>query len=518
MMESLAQKQERAYERLYHWLQKCLHLFQAKANTPGDGYLNDQNNTLDEALHHAFVRRSLHTLRHVPAFYSHTLELVASSRRSEETRRFLLALTSGYDGLPPIEMKSHDAVAYTSDMLAFSFKAFSVEADVAKGLLMYQPEEEGEPKEEEKEELPEEDEGYMVDKPMTAADMLSTSMGGLARPLKSRILQVISTLARRPEEQDTEYDNDDDFEDEGVRIRLKHLYEICGLLLFYAAAMEKGLRKLIPPQQEGQDAVRSEPNRLVACLQECLGEAVQSYEASIRVYGAMMNQLASTTGDSEATLAHSMLVLIANVRLSSPGFSSEVECPRMVSRDLLSLEWATETLIEAALGACKAIDDAVSLKQSVEVARNAGMSELKAEMLFESIDRKEAVLVNDLVAKESGRVLDLCGLGPLVAAWIQWDYEKEGELMAVYPGLAQEEVEASMKEFYASLFSPPLPSLDTSIKDPVLRKTARSKIASSVCETYENLYGCIMSSGKGGYEDLSFLGHTPDQVKTLLSV
>jgi hypothetical protein len=66
---------------------------------------------LDEALQEHFVKMALYTLRHVPAFYCHTLELIASSRRSEVTRRFLLALTSGYTNLPPIEMKAHDSVA-----------------------------------------------------------------------------------------------------------------------------------------------------------------------------------------------------------------------------------------------------------------------------------------------------------------------------------------------------------------------------------------------------------------------
>ena len=119
MMESLAQKQERAYERLYHWLQQYLHLFSAGSNNNNnnnnnsrDGRLDDDD--LDGALQHFFVKQSLYTLRHVPAFYSHTLELIASSRRAEETRRFLLALTSGYAGFPPIEMKAHDPVACKS--------------------------------------------------------------------------------------------------------------------------------------------------------------------------------------------------------------------------------------------------------------------------------------------------------------------------------------------------------------------------------------------------------------------
>lgn len=103
MMENLAQKQERAYERLYHWVQQYLNLM-TKDNA---------NDDADEevALQHSFVKQAIFTLRYVPAFYSHTLELIAGSRRSAVTRRFLLALTSGYGGLQPIEMKAHDPVA-----------------------------------------------------------------------------------------------------------------------------------------------------------------------------------------------------------------------------------------------------------------------------------------------------------------------------------------------------------------------------------------------------------------------
>jgi conserved oligomeric Golgi complex subunit 6 len=139
MMETLAQKQERAYERLYHWLQKFLQLH--SYGTSGNSAPAMDEDHLDEALSNPFVRRSLYALRNVPAFYSHLLELIAASRRSEETRRFLLALTSGYGGLPPIEMRAHDAVVYVGDMLAFCFRAFSIEADVAKGLFNYKLEE-----------------------------------------------------------------------------------------------------------------------------------------------------------------------------------------------------------------------------------------------------------------------------------------------------------------------------------------------------------------------------------------
>jgi conserved oligomeric Golgi complex subunit 6 len=110
IIESLSQKQERAYERLYQWLQ-----------------LQNQE---DFPFAHPFVQRALATLRHVPAFYSHTVELVAGSRRAVVTRQFLLALTTGIDDSPPIELKAHDPVA-----CKFFFVSVAVVAVVPVGLL-----------------------------------------------------------------------------------------------------------------------------------------------------------------------------------------------------------------------------------------------------------------------------------------------------------------------------------------------------------------------------------------------
>lgn len=479
--------------------------------------------------------------------------------------------------MPPLEMKSHDSVAYVGDMLAFCFQALATEADVAKGLLLYVPPEDeenqdGEDSDKSKEKQGEqerEEESWLVaeDRPMSAADMLNMSMSGLARPLKSRIMQVLSTLSRNPDDDDEGEDVsddgiDDDWDDVqgNVRNRLSHLYDIYGLLLFYRSVVSKSIDKLhqqqVAYQQKathgskksdddnggeskldtssssnykahsfsGDDSSR---NPLLACLDECVIEGTKAYEATIRVYCAMLEQLSGMTGDSEATLAHSLNVLLADVRINSPGFSKEIEIPSECRRTL-SMEWITETLTEAALSSCKNLDDTVILKQLVSVSKKAGMGILAAERLDETIDRKESDLIKQLVQDESSKVLDLCGLGPLAVTWNRWQEQQQlqghedtaGEailLMAAYPGLSQDEVESSMKEFYASLYSPPLPSLETVIKDPVLRKTARSKIAAKVCETYGELYASISSSGKGGYDDVSFLGHTPDQVKTLFS-
>lgn len=527
MMEVLAQKQERAYERLYHWLQKYLHVHGHDSSNSAFG----DDDHVDEALAHPFVRRSLYTLRNVPAFYSHLLELIAGSRRSEETRRFLLALTSGYGGLPPIEMRAHDSVVYVGDMLAFCFRSFSVEADVARGLLDYVPEsEENSDGEEEKNDdvpLAEEEMDYGAEKPITAAEMLSQSVGGVSRPLKARILHVISSLSRRQDDDDDSDDGlADGLEEEGAatRSRLSQLYEICGLLLFYASAMGKTMAKLESRGTASSDGslveleATIENNPLLATLLECLGEAANAYEASLRVYGAMLEQLNIITGDSEALLAQAMVSRIVEVRRASPGFARDVACPR-AHRQTLAIDWACDALIEAALPACKNLDDTVSLRQLISIARQAELAADVALALESRVHERETALIDILVEKETSDVLDLCGLGSLVTSSERLEREPVEDLvMATYPGLTPEDVQNAMSEFYSSLYSPPLPSFESTIKDPTLRKLARSKIAKNVCLAYESLYENMTRPDKGGYEDLSFLGHTPQQVNTLFTV
>lgn len=524
MMETLAQKQERAYERLYHWLQKYLHLHSHEQQHVGAAEVPQDEDYLDEVLAHPFVRRSLKTLRNVPAFYSHLLELIAQSRRSEETRRFLLALTSGYGGLPPIEMRAHDSVVYVGDMLAFCFRAFSVEADVSRSLLNFEPEGDEDSKDESGEntkdeiKLAEEDTEFLAEKPLTTLEMLNQSMGGLARPLKSRILQVISTLARRPDEDEVESDDGmNDLEEEGAttRAQLSQLYEICGLLLFYASALDKAVLK-VSTISIGHDPSLTEKNPLVASILECLGEATSAYEASLRVYGAMLDQLQQVTGELEASLAHAMIVRIVEVRKVSPGFVVDVECP-IPYQQTLSLDWSCNVLIEAALPSCKTLDDTVTLRQAITVARQGNLSDGIMQTLEERVQERERLLIDVLVEKETTDVLDLCGLGTLVTAWERFKgVQVDGMTMASYPGLTPDEAESSMKEFFSSLYSPPIPSFESAMKDPTLRKLARAKIADRVCRIYAALYDA-MTKPDGGYEDLSFLGHNPQQVVTLFS-
>ena len=412
-------------------------------------------------------------------------------------------------------------------MLAFSFKAFSTEADLAKGLLQFDPED-GEENDStdmaaaEGESISRSESSSVLEKPLSSRDILAISMSGLARPLKSRILQVVATLARRPgddDNDDAESDDGlfDDFEEEGsaMRTRITNLYEICGLLLFYNSVIEKGVYKLDSSgdaERDGQETT----NPLMACLVNCLLESTKAYEATARAYGAMLAQFCSLTGETEALQVKSMLSYIADTRRNSPGFSTDVECPEDC-RAILSIEWVTVVLVDAALSCCVTLEDALVLKKAVASVENAGLGAVASGKLRDSIHEKVTLLVDRLVESETSKVEEICGLGSLATAWRTWQVD-DGAPMAFHPGLSQMEAEAAMKTFYASLYSPPLPSLETSIKDPQLRKSARAKIANHICSIYAKLYECMMSDSQGGYEDLSFLVHSPEQVKTLFSV
>jgi len=265
---------------------------------------------------------------------------------------------------------------------------------------------------------------------------------------------------------------------------------------------------------------------LVKAILDCLAECTNAYEATFRVYCAMLDQLSVLTGESESNLVHRIAQKLSDVRIASPGFSKDVPCPESF-QTILSMEWMAETLLlsEAALPCCKTLDDAVTLKRSIMAANRAGMSIVVASQLNEKVDEKEAALIDRLVEKETHQVLEYCGLGPLATARKSWQRVRGGGsgdeeatvLMATYPGLAAEDVDSCMKDFYTSLYSPPISSLEDVVKDPLLRKSARKKIAEGVCRMYEDLYNAMTDKETSGYDDLGFLGHTPQQVRTLFS-
>jgi hypothetical protein len=259
-------------------------------------------------------------------------------------------------------------------------------------------------------------------------------------------------------------------------------------------------------------ANKDESNPLVVAIIDCLKEGTEAFAASLRVYAAMLDSLSMVTGEAETLLAQLMLGQLVEIRTTSPGFAVHVDCPKELQPSL-SLDFITSILVEAALSSCTTLDDAVTLKSCISTAKKAGL--VSYQHLESLVAEKERAMIDELVEEKTAQVLEVCGLGCMATAWKNMLTDVEGMTMASQAGLTEDDVELGMKEFYSSLYAPPLPTFEN-IKDPVLRRLARSKICDNVVQVYSDLYNA-MNSEKGGYDDLSFLGHTPEQVKTLFS-
>ena len=493
MMESLGSKQELGYEKLYKWLQSFLGLdeFQKKSAS----VLNDR---FDEALSHTTVQRALRTLKNAPSFHRHTLELISSLRRSEITRRFLLALTQGYNGVPPIEMKAHDPQSYVGEMLAFVHQSLSMEKEIVCGLIDKNTSDEYELNTE----YSLMDDDMIALKPMSSLDILCNAFEGVSRPLKSRISQVVASLSRRNQD-DQSSDTD---EEEQLRKSISELYIICGLIIFYHSATVKVMNKVTQNENKVD-----EETPLLEVLTQCLTEAANAYTASVKVYGS---QLDSFEDKDQVELASSLLSFISDIRLSSPGFDTEVSLTENIT-NILSLNFICNTVIDPCITSCSSLENTELLKTSILSARTSGLAIKIADSTLEAIEDKEKKIIADMVQIETKKFLSECGLGD-----IQESYSKRNlfpnNSLSDCPGLDSDTIQRSFDVFYASLYSPPLSTFER-IKDHDKRRQARQQVVASVAKFYETIYEEVTDES-AGYNDTSFLGHNPNQVKMLLSL
>ena len=590
IMEALAQKQQKAYDRLYNFVHAIFDPQQHHKNSTGgnvptsskavkEAYNpNNQEDEeafsywMEEALQMPFIQKSLQTLQAgVPHYYTHTLELIATSRRTLLTRKFLMALTSGVTNnhsassnsaqqmsSPPLERMAHDPVVYVGEMLAFCYQSILLECDLLQGIHQSNETNDNEISVEDETILDSagniHDNNNMITSHMSILQGFNHIVSGITRPLKSRIAQVITSLSRNFNQLTTDYDdknqlNDDDTsriltkENNGVNFddmedfslaqnRITQLYNICGLLLFYGSAMKKTTLKLSrgSTTDDIDDDDDEDRNPLVHCVNECLKEAAHSYSASIRIYAAhIITDKNTDVKDTSCKLIHSLLTKLCDVRIESPGFGPhEMDDGdgNKVSkiRNELSLRTTFQILFERTAldqdeintenGIIHNLEDTSLLKLAIAGAKKAGMEKESCLLWERQITTIERQMADSMIETDTKEALDEFGLKKILGL-----IEKavDDPPICKHDGLSQKHVDTALREFYASLYAPPLPMYET-WKDPVLRKYARSKVAQNIIQAYVTIYDAITNSSIGGYSDISFVGHTPQQVKVLLSL
>ena len=443
------------------------------------------------------IQRALRTLKYAPSFYRHTLELIGTLRRAEVTRRFLLALTRGCNGLPPIEMKAHDPQNYVGDMLAFVYQSLNMEKEISRMLIL------------DNDTVPNQlidnnpiDDDVTIIKPMCALDMLSHALGGVARPLKARISQVLASLSRR---NDDERSGDGD-EEEHLRKNISEVYSICGLLLFYHSAVTKTMQALAKDYNKVDNRVQ-----LLESITESLRDAANTYTTLLKVYGASLDTFSDK---NQVTLASTLLSLIAEVRLASPGFDSGIALVNNIA-DPLSLDSLCSSIIEPSIISCTSLEGFELLRCSIIDAKGSGLSPTSIDHMINSIDANEQLIIDELVMVETKTFLNDCGLGNIYKSFSDSNRNPEAALSS-HTGLDYDTLVQSFKVFYSSLYAPSLPSFNQ-VRDQEKRRSARLQAATKVSEFYKRIYDEITAEN-AGYPDVSFLGHNPEQVNILLSL
>ncbi|OBZ81995.1 Conserved oligomeric Golgi complex subunit 6 [Choanephora cucurbitarum] len=164
IIESMAQYQETAYEKLHRWTQ-----YESRTCFGGD--------SIDVS---TLMTKSLRALMLRPVLFQTIIDEIASARHDAVARAFMNALTrGGPGGTPrPIELQAPDPLRYIGDMLAWVHQACASEKEMLDSLFQ----------------LPNQSTTstpVSVSVKDTIDDLLGYTMEGIVRPLRSRMEQVL---------------------------------------------------------------------------------------------------------------------------------------------------------------------------------------------------------------------------------------------------------------------------------------------------------------------------------------
>ncbi|KAG2171296.1 hypothetical protein INT43_002918 [Umbelopsis isabellina] len=181
ILESLASRQETAFEKLYKWTQReCQTSF---------------NRDFLEIS--SLMKKATKALKHKPVLFQACLEDMANIRRNSVARAFIDALTrGGPGGTPrPIELQAYDPIRYSGDMLAWVHQAAASEREILEGLFDVDSQQRKHKRSltQSSQQSGGDLDGESVDQQIdeTIAGLLGRIMDGTCRPLKSRIEQVL---------------------------------------------------------------------------------------------------------------------------------------------------------------------------------------------------------------------------------------------------------------------------------------------------------------------------------------
>ena len=283
---------------------------------------------------------------------------------------------------------------------------------------------------------------------------------------------------------------------------------------------------------------------MVEALEECIAFVKSTFTTSLISHGESLRLFVEGGGeggqqrgavsimgaDTVGSVAVEVVSQLSRTRMCSPGFLMEegggaeaeaeaeavaVADPADCGEDPMSMDAILPTILAPALSLCASIDDLLLLKTAVKAAEEGGASKEKCYVWGQACDSRVGIMVEFIVREQAGEVLTLCGLKEVLAL-IETEGEGSVPLSQVI-GLEPQVVKGKIDEFYATLYSPPIPTY-SEISDDKVRAEARRATGEKVLSGYAVLYDTVEDDKNGYAEGGVFCKHSPAQVKVLLNI
>jgi len=516
MVESLAKRQERAYQKLFNWTQRQI---PKQANTPPEHQVNE-----------TFVKALL-LLRHRPAYFSHCFDMLADARRVVLIKRFIAALCrGGPNGQPrPIEIHAGEPLRYVSDMLAWVHQALAMEREFLVSVIspdtlrlslrqrrnssasldskenqnkyMYQQQDE-----EEADKLKtfnsydskDAKEDLKKDSQLLAAT--SRVVEGIGRPL---CVRVEHSLVFQPS--------------------VVLSYKLKSVLAFYLST----LSPLVEPEGVFCQALKGLVTKAQATFEKLVDAQVTNIIDTPAPY---TNDLSPPSGIQ--SLIEQIAALIKVFEGTLVGSLQERDGDSLVpilSKLLSTIQDAADS---SAKGLSKGNSSVFKLNILCALEGALQSSEPAIRQVAGQVSLEIKSRIQGLIKAQGDAFLAKSGLLETVRKLAEWqkdesetdekEVQKQRTRMVEVPGLDESSLVSTLSAFYGYLVgvtSLLTPEMDR-VADPWIRVTVREGVGLIVSEAYSSLDKSIRDPLLGYSEQVSarMLKHSPEQIRTLLDV
>ena len=377
IMESMAMHLETSYEQLYHWTQARCRVMNSE--------IPDVNKNL---------RRALEELRERPILLQYCIDEYNIARRMTLVRLFIDALTREGSSGRPIELHSHDALRYCSDMLGWLHQAVATENDHILTLL---PD---------------------CTKEKTVA-MLGAITEGACHPLRIRIEQVVVSTT------------------ESVTA-----YQLVNLVRYYGSVFQTLLGTMAPLAQTVADLQELQSKMFFNTLNAQTARILDSLEAPLSALAPLgavnamltllqrilasrdMNSLAHSNQeqDLKRVLSTCLDPLLQHCRESVvklgrlEGMIYMVNCLHTIHNTVALYEF-TESHLEVLDSQMRSNMDSIAREMSLQLMEMAGIAEFYGKCAHSQVTAEDFQLLgscpeklNNLIALPEHQQLAQCGL------------------------------------------------------------------------------------------------------------